>query len=107
MKRDHDNTHTTAHEIAAILLQGILAYDQDPTLESYTGFVWHMDGTALQLSRATIPRAYFEELFQGKPLTEGLHVLRSELFDLRECAQRRDALRLIIGFFKFLYSKKK
>lgn len=66
-----------------------------------------MDGTALRLSMATIPRVYIEELFQGKPLTESLHVLRSELFDLCESARRRGALRLIIGFFKFLYTKKK
>ena len=81
MKEDHDNTDITPHEIAAISLQGILAYGQDLTLESYSEFVWHMDRTPLQLNMATIPRVSIEELLQGKPMTESLHVLRSELFD--------------------------
>lgn len=99
---DHNHASITAHEALQTLVQGILAYDQNPSLDIYTAIVLRIDRTILQLSMAAISRIYLEELYQGRPLSEGLRISRSELYDLQECDRRREALRLIIGLFKFL-----
>jgi hypothetical protein len=104
--KDHDDTNI-AHEVSQILLQGILAYDQNPAVDSHTAFVLRMDRTILQLSMATTPRIYMEELCQGKPLSENLELFHSELYDLRECDRRKEALRLIIGLLRLLETKKR
>ncbi|KAI9726720.1 MAG: hypothetical protein M1834_008655 [Cirrosporium novae-zelandiae] len=89
-------------EVSQILLQGFLAYDQDPTLKSYTAFVLRMSGTILQFNVAVIPRIYIEELCEGRPLSENLRLSCSESYDLQECDRRREALKVLIGLCKFL-----
>ena len=82
-------------------MQGILAYNQNPDLESHTGFVVSVDRTVLHISMAAMSRIYIEKLCQGNSSIEHLQFCRSELYDLVECDGRREALRLIMGLFRF------
>lgn len=52
----------------------------------------------LQLSSTSISRAYIDSLTQGNPLDEGLTVFRSAVYDIREPEQRREILRVLLGF---------
>jgi hypothetical protein len=99
---DQRDISATAHEISQILVQGILANNHNPTLDGHSAFVVRMDRTVLRLTRAFIPRGYIEELYQGRPIREGLQLSHSEMYDLQEPDRRREALRLLIGLFRFL-----
>jgi len=99
---DQCDTCATPHEISQILVQGILANNHNPTLDSHSVFVVRMDRTVLRLTRAFIPRGYIEELYQGRPIREGLQLSHSEMYDLQEPDRRREALRLFNGLFRFL-----
>lgn len=100
--KDNDHTSIASHEVPQILVQAILAHEQNPTLDTHEVFVLRMDRIALQLSMAVISRTYMEDLYQGKPLHESLRVCCSERYDLRECDQRREVLRVLIGLFRYL-----
>ena len=94
-----------ADEIRQMLVQAVLAYEQDPTRDSYRAYVVGMDGTTLQLSVGTVTRIYLEGLSQGKSLDNNLYISCSEKYDLRECGRRREALKLIIGFLRALLER--
>ena len=49
-------------EVPRILVQAILAYNQNPNSESYTGFVASINGTVLRISRALMSHDYMESL---------------------------------------------
>ena len=93
------------HEVPQILIQGILAYNQNPTSESYTGFVVSIDKTVLHISMAAMSHAYMENLCQGNSSSECLQFCRSEPYDIAESDRRRELLRLIVGLFRFLIAK--
>ncbi|KAL1966734.1 hypothetical protein VTN77DRAFT_3931 [Rasamsonia byssochlamydoides] len=98
------NTSITmaTNEVPQILVQSILAYNQNPTLENYSGFVVSIDGTIVHISQAFLSHAYMENLCKGGSLLgEHLEFCRSESYDLLECDRRREVLRLIIGIFRF------
>lgn len=89
-----------ANEVAQMLVQGVLAFDQNQSILEHTTFVLSINKTVLQLSRAVISRSYMTELCQDKPLTESFQIVHSEVYDLREPDRRREALRLIIALFR-------
>lgn len=80
MVKDQDDTNIMTYEVPQVLVQGILAYDQNSSLDSHRAFVLRMDGINLQFSVTIIPRIYIEELCQGRPLSESLRLSRSELY---------------------------
>jgi hypothetical protein len=94
-------------EVPHALVQGILAYNQDPNPESYTGFVVTINGTVLRISRAFMSHNYMESLCKGGHLSESLQFNRSKSYDLLERDQRREVLRLLVGLFRFLDAKQK
>ena len=96
----------TAREVLQILAQGLAAYGQNPTLDSYKAAVLRMDGTFLRLTTAIVPRLYIEELYQGKKtLSHSLQLSQSKPYNLRECRGRRGALRLLLGFLNSVQAK--
>jgi hypothetical protein len=100
--KDNDHTSIASHEVPQILVQTILAYEQNPTLDTHKVFVLRVDRTVLQLSMAVISRTNMEDLYQGKPLRESLRLCCSERYDLREYDQRREVLRVLIGLLRYL-----
>lgn len=44
-------------------MQAVSAYNDNPTLDDYTGFVITMDGSILHLSKAVMSNTY-EEIFR-------------------------------------------
>jgi len=100
--KDNDHTTVASHEVPQILVQAILAYEQNPTLQTHKAFVLRVDRTVLRLSMAVIPHTYMEDLYQGKPLRENLKLCCSEHYDLRECDRRREVLRVLIGLLRCL-----
>jgi hypothetical protein len=100
--KDRSNTSIATQEVPQILVQGILAYDKNPSLDSHTGFVVSLDKTALHVSMAAMSRAYMENLGKGNPSSERLQFRRSQPYDLLEPDGRREALRLLVGLFRYL-----
>jgi hypothetical protein len=100
--KGHTCVEIGANEIPQLLVQAALAYEKNLPLTIYNTFSLRMDGPLLQLIAAAIPRTYVEEIFQGKPLSHGLEILCSSRYDLREPHERREALRLLIGFLRRL-----
>jgi len=83
--RDHNNMSIIAHKVPQTLIQGILVYNQNPILDTHTTVVLCMDDIILQISVAAISCIYLEELYPGRPLSEGLRISHSELYNLQEC----------------------
>lgn len=88
--------------MSQILLQGALTYGHTVTKTNHTAFVLHMDRTVLQLSMARVSPTYIEELTHGKPLDEPLELFHSETYDLCKRDRRREALRLVIGLYRYM-----
>ena len=91
-----------ANEVAQSLVQGYVAHSLDPTRNSYEAFVLRMSDNMLQLQETAMSSTYLQELCRGKSSAKKLQVSCSDTYDLRECDQRREALRLILGLFSFL-----
>jgi hypothetical protein len=102
--KEKADTSVVNHEIPQILVQAVLAYEKNPSLDNHTAFAVRVNGTVLQLSMAVIHHTYMEELYQGKPLNEGLTLFRSESYDLREPDRRREVVRIFIGLIRRLYA---
>jgi len=83
-----------------------MAHSLDPTRNSYEAFVLRMSDNTLQLQETAISSTYLQELCGGKSSIEKLQVSCSDTYDLRECNQRREALRVILGLFGFLAFRK-
>jgi len=99
----HDkDTGIIRHEVPQVLIQALLAFQKNPALDVCKAFVLRMEGTKLQLSAASISRAYIDTLSQGKHLRDGFTVRSSKAYDLREPEERREALRLLIGLLRYL-----
>jgi hypothetical protein len=82
---DSNDTTIATHEVPRILVQAILAYNQNPNSESYTGFVVSINWTVLRINRALMSHDYMESLCQaGGHLSECLQFYRSEPYDLLE-----------------------
>jgi hypothetical protein len=62
------------------LVQGILANDHNPTLDSHSAFVVRMDRTVLRLTGAFIPRAYPSGI---SPLTQRYMISKNLIGDER------------------------
>lgn len=91
------------HIVPQALLQAILAYNQNPHLDHYSGFVVSADQAVLQVSRVVASRTYMKNLCEGKPSRGGDLVLyHSNPMDLLEQDGRRQFLRLIMGLLRFL-----
>lgn len=104
--KHRSETGIAVHEVPQILVQGILAYDRDPTLESHTAFVLRIDGSILQVSMAVISHTYMNELCHGRPFSEGFRLCRSVPYDFLERDGRREALRLFTRLFRLLEASK-
>lgn len=91
-----------ARAVSHILLQGALAYDNSKIDRSHTAFVLRMERTVFQLSMAKVSLVYLEELIHSKPMSEDLEVFHSERYDLRKTDDRREALRLVIGLYRYI-----
>lgn len=99
---NREKTSVAVHEVPQIVVQAILAYNRDPTRESYPAFVLRVDRTILQVSMSALSRTYVEELCRGKPLSGSLRLCRSVRYDMLERDERREALRLLVGLVRFL-----
>lgn len=75
---------------------------KNPSFETHTAFALRIEGTKLQLSSALISHTYIRNLSHGKPVFDGLTLLRSVAYDFQESEQRREILRILIGFLKRL-----
>lgn len=82
------------------------SFKKYPGLDAHTAFALRINRFNLQLSSAVISRDYINNLSLGKPLTEGLTLLRSVAYDLQEHEQRRETLRLLIGLLRYLDAEK-
>lgn len=91
-----------SHEITQFLIQAILMFQKNPTLETHTAFALRIEGIKLQFSSAVISQTYIHSLSHGNPLIEDLTFFHSVTYDLRESDQRREILRLIIGLLRCL-----
>lgn len=100
--RSRDQTSIAVYEVPQIIVQGILAYNRDPTLQSHTAYVLRIDGSVLQVSTAVISRTYMNELCRGRPFSEGLRLCCSVPYDFLERDGRREALRLPNGLLRLL-----
>ena len=64
--KDRSHIGITTREVPQILVQAILAYTKNPTLESYAGSVISIDGTILHVSKAVISHSYMEKTLPGQ-----------------------------------------
>jgi len=103
---DHDDMSIMTHKVLQILVQKILAYNQNLTLKTHTAVVMHIDEIILQLSVIAILYIYLKELYQDRFLSKNLQISCSELYDLQEHDQQKKTLKLIINLFKFLNTQK-
>jgi hypothetical protein len=102
MKYHEKDTGIICHEVPQVLVQAFLAFQKNPALDIRRTFALRMEGTKLQLSAASISRAYIDTLSQGKHLSDGFTLLSSKAYDLREPEERREAVRLLIGLLRYL-----
>lgn len=86
-------------------MQAVSAYNDNPTLDDYTGFVITMDGSILHLSKAVMSNTYVKDICNGRPSSENLKYYRSEPYDLLDQGGRREFLRAIIGLYRYLNRK--
>jgi hypothetical protein len=100
--KPHGGAGIISHEVPQVLIQAVLALQKNPELDIHTAFVLRMEGTKLQLSAASISRAYIHNLSRGEPLSEGFTLLCSGAYDLREPEQQRVILRILIGLLRHL-----
>ena len=68
--KDGKPTNPAFDEVSQILVQGILQFQDNPTLESYTGFTATIEKTTLRISMATISQSYLEQLRNWKEPSE-------------------------------------
>ena len=104
--KDGKPANPTFNEVPQILVQRILQYQDNPTLESYTGFTAIIRKTTLLISMATMSQPYLEQLCKGKEPSERFNFWHSKPFDLLEPSGRREALRLIVGAIRYLATQK-
>lgn len=100
--KPHGDAGIISHEVPQVLIQAVLAFRKNPALDVHTAFVVRMEGTKLQLSAASISRAYIHSLSRGEPLSKGFTLLCSGAYDLRDPEQRREILRILIGLLRHL-----
>ncbi|KAJ9264257.1 hypothetical protein DTO195F2_2417 [Paecilomyces variotii] len=106
VKKENDTSYL-ARLVSQVLLQGVLAYEHNMAKTDHTAFVLRMERTVLKLTMARISPTYMEELTHGKPLSGTLEVFHSEPYDLCKRERRREALRLIIGLYRYISAKER
>jgi hypothetical protein len=98
--------NSATDEVPQILVQGILQYQDNPSLENFKGFRATIAKTTLRISMATMSQSYLKQLCQGKQPAETFDFWHSKSYDLREARDRREALRLIMGITRYLAAQK-
>lgn len=88
------------HEIPHILIQAVLAFQQNPDLAKYRGYMIRQEGVYLTISSATVTRAYMQRVQEGQAPVQGFTLIRTPAFDLRHPEGRREALRSLVGLFR-------
>ncbi|WEW56321.1 hypothetical protein PRK78_001764 [Emydomyces testavorans] len=89
-------------EVPLFLVQAILAFQQNPTLQSHRAFVVRMRGNTLQVATATISSSYLDDLYNGRRPVEELRIYQSEPCRLLETSEQRKAIRLLFGLIRYL-----
>ncbi|KAJ9394871.1 hypothetical protein DTO282F9_8175 [Paecilomyces variotii] len=107
VKKENDTSYL-ARLVSQVLLQGVLAYEDNmAVMDDHTAFVLRMERTVLKLTMARISPTYMEELTHGKPLSETFEVFHSQPYDLCKREGRREALRLIIGLYRYTNARER
>ncbi|KAJ9312683.1 hypothetical protein DTO271D3_7074 [Paecilomyces variotii] len=105
VKKENDTSYL-ARLVSQVLLQGVLAYEDNmAVMDNHTAFVLRMERTVLKLTMARVSPTYMEELTHGKPLSGTFEVFHSEPYDLCKREGRGEALRLIIGLYRYINAK--
>ena len=96
--KSNENSDSIVREIPQVLIQSIPKLQKYPVLDAHKAFALRADQFKLQLSSAVMTR--------GDRVIEGPILLRSAAYDLREPDERREILRLLIGFLRHLDAEK-
>lgn len=78
-----------------------MAYEQNPCLEQYTGFVIGVEGFTVTITRADISPEYIKSIRAGHVVSENLNVQRSQQYDISDPGIRREFMRVLIGLDRF------
>ena len=61
-----------------------------------------MDQTVIRVGKAVVSQSYLKSLCTKKPITENLLYYRSAPFELLECEDRREFMRIMFGVLRYL-----
>ncbi|KAK2810539.1 hypothetical protein FQN50_002796 [Emmonsiellopsis sp. PD_5] len=97
------NRQTLAQEVAELLAQALAGYRLDGPNQDEEAFLLTIHGTQLRLVTAYFTADYLRHVQSTTmPVDQFLFVRRSRFYELKEPAQRVEALKLIIGLFRYV-----
>ncbi|PYI08778.1 hypothetical protein BO78DRAFT_416376 [Aspergillus sclerotiicarbonarius CBS 121057] len=88
-KRHLHHPRPRPHELASLLLPMSTEYNHGKQRPKYTSFCISAVGTEYRITRADASHTYFEDLRHGRPTTEKLLVLRTDVYNLLFGEHRR------------------
>ena len=90
-----------------LLLQLILVYERNSTLDSYAAFAVTMKGTTIQFVKANRSVSYVHDLIDHRTPRTPLMLAFSRPYDLLRQEDREEFMEVYYGIFKCLYARLK
>ncbi|PGH34134.1 hypothetical protein GX50_03002 [[Emmonsia] crescens] len=104
-RKGPDRLCSAEEVVPYLLLQAILKYERNPTLDSHTAFVVSMKGTTLQFNKGAVSREYLKDLIRRKVPSDPLMFLRSDPYELLEQDGRRECVRGFLGLIRNIHTQ--